>query len=417
MNAAPSPGSAADARSVLNWGPRLTIRTRLTLTYAALVTGCGAILITVVWAFMRYVPTYAIAAAGRARPSSDDLAGHARLATPQPTLGGDSIAITRAPAIKVTSAADFLNILLITSIATLVLLAIISGLVGWIVAGRVLRPLKAINKAATIAATGSLDHRVGLQGPHDEIRDLSDTFDRMLGALDRSFDAHRRFASNASHELRTPLATTQTMIDVTLADPDADTATLRELARRIHEVNRSNMQTVESLLDLATIGHGHLTREPVDLRSVIADTVGSLSPETRERDLTLTVHKADSDELTQPVIAAGNPILLRQAVANLVQNAIRHNVDGGTIDIRVERNEENAAITVTNSGDRVPDDIVESLLEPFVRGTGRTVRHGGRHGHGLGLAIAASIANAHGGSLRLAANPGGGLTTQLILRR
>ena len=148
------------------------------------------------------------------------------------------------------------------------MLAALGGTVGWLVAGRIIRPLAAINAAATRAATGALDHRVGLDGPRDEIRDLSQTFDRMLASLERSFATHRRFAVNASHELRTPLATTQTMIDVTLADPDAGAEELRALAARVREVNRSNIETVDALLDLAAADTDGLAREPLDLADI-----------------------------------------------------------------------------------------------------------------------------------------------------
>ena len=317
--------------------------------------------------------------------------------------------------ISVTTAWDFLQVLLAISIAALIVLALISALVGWMVAGRVLKPLKAINAAATLAATGSLDHRVGLQGPHGEIRDLSDTFDRMLGVLDLSFAAHRRFAANASHELRTPLATTQTMIDVTLADPDADTTSSRNLAERIDTVNRANMRTVESLLDLADIGHRSLSREPVDLSVLAADTIDTYISEARDREITITLHPAHQGS-PRPV-ALGDPVLLRHTVRNLVQNAIRHNHPSGTVDIRTSNLRDTVMLTVTNTGAHVPSDIVGSLHEPFVRAAGRTTNPDGTRGRGLGLAIAASVAEAHNGSLRLAANDDGGLIAKLTLPR
>lgn len=400
---------------------RLTIRARLTLTYAGLVTGCGAVLIAVVWVFMRFVPYYAVIASGAALASATPTPGSGGagdLSDPSSGAGATDSGSAAAAhsAFAVTSAADFLDLLLVVSVVALGVLAVIGGLVGWVIAGRVIAPLAAINRAATIAATGSLDHRVGLQGPRDEIRDLSDTFDTMLAALQRSFDAHRRFAANASHELRTPLATTQTMIDVTLADPDADAATLRDLASRIRLVNGANIQTVDALLDLANIdgrGLGPSTAglDRVRLRAVGADAIDRMRAEAAERDVTIALHP----ELDAAGASAlGDPVLLRQAVINLVQNAVRHNVRGGTVDVSVARADDLAVLIVSNTGAGVPPAIVDSLREPFVRGAGRIGTGSGR-GHGLGLAIATSIADAHHGSLHIAANERGGLTVRLTV--
>lgn len=414
---APNGATGVDERGpLLARRSRLTIRARLTLTYAGLVTVCGAVLIAIVYAFMRYVPTYAITAnrsgliaSGVATPRPVATLGATASATPAPQSGE----ALRPTTFAVSSASDFLNMMLTISIIALVMLAVLSAVIGWIVAGRVLKPLKAINEAATIAATGSLDHRVGLQGPHDEIRDLSDTFDRMLDALGHSFDAHRRFAANASHELQTPLATTQTMIDVTLADEDADAATLRTLAERIHTVNRSNMRTVKSLLDLADIGQRGLTREPVDVAALTAEALEALRPSARERGI--AVHLYPAEPARPRPIVLGDPVLLRQCVSNLLQNAIRHNLDGGTVDIRIAPSDESVGLTVRNTGMPIPDDVVGTLLEPFVRGAGRTAAKADDRGHGLGLAIAASVADALDGSLRLQPNAEGGLTAELRL--
>lgn len=416
--ASDAPAGAGTIGPLATWRPqRLTIRARLTLTYAGLVIGCGAVLIGIVYLFMRYVPTYAIRAdTTSANASARELPS---LPAPVSATGSDTGTV---PAISITSEADILNTILLASAIALVVLAIISGFVGWIVAGRAIKPLKLINEAATLAATGSLDHRIGLTGPHDEIRDLSTTFDDMLAKLDRAFQSHRRFAANASHELRTPLATTQTMIDVTLADPDADAAALRALARRIQHVNNANIQTVEALLDLATIDHGPLRWETADLRAITMEVMDTLTAEANEHRITLTLQAAAENSRRPTTIhtvdrelISCDPILVRQAVRNLIQNAIRHNVRDGTVQLRIECGFDTALI-VTNTGAVVPADLLDTLLEPFVRGAGRTA--GG--GHGLGLAIATSIAQAHGGTLTLMANSaaiGGGLTATISLAR
>ena len=369
---------------------RLTIRTRLTLSYAGLVTGCGSVLILIVYLYMRYVPSYQIASAP---PSSPRLP----LNVAKPTAG-----------IEITSTADFLRTLFVTSAVALVVLAVLGGIVGWIVAGRIIEPLAAINSAAIRATTGALDHRVGLEGPHDEIRDLSETFDHMLASLERSFATHRRFAANASHELRTPLATTQTMIDVALGDPDADTDELRALAERVREVNRSSIETVDALLDLADVETGTHARDQVDLAAIAAVVVHELTHEAEIAHIELTPPTGEAT-------AIGDPVLLRQAVSNLVRNAIRHNRPEGHATVQLSSSNETARVTVTNTGAQVPQESIDTLAEPFMRGTGRSLTR--RSGHGLGLAIVSAIALAHDGTLILHPNPDGGLTAHLDLPR
>jgi two-component system sensor histidine kinase VanS len=367
---------------------RLPIRARLTVSYAGLVTGCGGVLITIVYLFMRFVPSYRMVNASRL-----------------PMTDYGKISPTARPSIAlVDSTDDFLRLFLLASLGALLLLAVIGAAVGWIVAGRIIRPLAAINAAAIRAATGTLDHRVALGGPRDEIRDLSDTFDRMLASLERSFAAHRRFAANASHELRTPLATTKTMIDVALGDPVADAAELRALAERIREVNRSNIQTVNALLDLADADGGTSTRQPLDLAEIAGGVVRELSTEARTAGVDLP---APTGEAT----ALGDPILVRQAVSNLVRNAVRYNGPNGLARVRLSSIGTMARVSVVNTGAHVAPESVDVLVEPFVRGTGRTSTRG--TGHGLGLAIVSAVARAHDGRLTLNANSDGGLTAHL----
>jgi two-component system sensor histidine kinase VanS len=309
-------------------------------------------------------------------------------------------------AVQITSAEEFLDIFLTASAIALVLLAALGGTVGWFVAGRIIKPLAAINAAATRAATGALDHRIGLDGPRDEIRDLSETVDHMLASLERSFATHRRFAANASHELRTPLATTQTMIDVILTDPDADAAALRALAQRVREVNRSNIETVDALLDLADADTSGLVREPVNLANVTDSVLSELAEEAEAVDVELVARTGEAT-------ATANPVLVRQALSNLVRNAVRHNKHGGHATVRLSTHDTTARITITNTGPPVPPTAIDTLVEPFARGAGRTLTRGS--GHGLGLAIVSAIATAHDGTLTLHPNPGGGLTAHLDL--
>lgn len=372
---------------------RLTIRVRLAISYAALIIGSGAILITLVYLYMRFVPNYQIV--GTAPPETTPPPDHDDAGVAQPT---DGVAIQNAD--------DFLRNLLIASLVALLVLVGLAGVVGWLVAGRIVRPLAHIADAARIAAAGNLDHRIGIAGPNDEIRDLADTFDMMLVSLERSFATQKRFAANASHELQTPLATTQTMIDVTLADPDATTNQLRALAHRIREVNRSSIETVDALLDLANVDYTINKSENIDLRLATLGVLRELLPEAEGSNIRV-LSPLDS------AIATGNPVLIRQAISNLIRNAIRHNIPGGEVAITTTQTDTQAVLTITNTGRHVTNEEVATLAEPFARGQHRGLTRGA--GHGLGLAIVEAIATAHRGNLSLRARPGGGLTATLTL--
>ena len=369
---------------------RLSIRTRLTLTYSGLVTAAGAVLIALVYVYTRYV-TLRIEISG--------------------PVGDVAVAPTvqTAEATQVdTNLFELLGSIMRSAVGVLALLVVLSGTVGWVLAGRMLRPLSSMNTAAKRAASGDLSQRLALAGPRDEIHDLADTFDHMLASLERSFSVHRRFAANASHELRTPLATTQTMIDVALSDPQASAEELRTVLTRVLETNRANRETIDALLDLADAQSGKLARENVDMEATVRDALSIIAPEVAERDLHVSSH-------LRSIQVPGDPVLLRQSVSNLLRNAARYNVDGGRITVSMTRLDDAVRLTICNDGPVVPADKLDSLREPFVRGEGRGRTRGS--GHGLGLAIVTAVATAHGGELRLSANPTGGLTVVLELPR
>ncbi|WP_025159277.1 HAMP domain-containing sensor histidine kinase [Leifsonia aquatica] len=385
-------------------GPRLTIRARLTLTYAVMITSIGAVMLGIVYIFMRYIPTYQISALAPL-----DNAATEPVPTVTPTgIRTDSYTAT-ASTLQIRSEADVLNTLLAVSIVVLVVLAAAGAVIGWIVAGRVLRPLQAINAAAQLAGTGTFDHRVGSTGPHDEVRELSDTFDEMLGKLDRAFQANRRFAANASHELRTPLAATQTVLEVALSDPALDLRALREAAERVYETNRRNIEAVDSLLSLAEIGSGAVRPEPTDLAVIVREGLDDAAASAGARRL----------EVRRELGAApllGDPALLHRAVANLLTNAVVHNRDGGSIGIATSLAPDGSVeVRVENTGPELDPALVGSLVEPFVRGSGRVQSPSAPRGHGLGLAIVQGVAEAHGGTLELIARAGGGLLATLRL--
>lgn len=378
----------------------LTLRARLTLSYVGMVTGCAAVILAAAYLYIRYIPQYSVAL-----EAPGNLVDAEQTPGWQAARGGRAMPLGEpGAAVEIRTAEDFFDLLLIVGVGALLLFALLGGVVGWIVSRRIIRPLTLMNAAAHRAASGVLDHRIHLAGPRDELSDLADTFNRMLASLEQSFATHRRFAANASHELRTPLATTKTMIDVALGDPDADAAELRRLARRVAEVNRASIETVDALLDLADAESGPPVRGPVDLADLVLEIAGDVAPEAAAADVTV-------DVVAPPCVALGEPVLLRQAVTNLLRNAVRHNVPGGTASVELTSGSGRACVTVGNTGPVVPPESVDSLAEPFVRGAGRTRGPG----HGLGLAVVTAVARAHQGTLALHARPGGGLTAHLDL--
>jgi two-component system sensor histidine kinase VanS len=279
--------------------------------------------------------------------------------------------------------------------------------IGWLIAGRLLRPLDAINDAAMRVGHGDLSRRVELTGQEDEFANLARVLNAMLDRIRQSVEAHRRFAANASHELRTPLATNKAMLSVALDDPtDAD---LLELANRLQQVNEHSIETVEALLDLADIGQDPLDLEPVDLAELTAGQIEDLLRDAGARAVTVTTEIG-------PAPAYGSRVLLTRLVANLLQNAVRHNHDGGAVWVRTGMRDGGACVEVVNTGAVVPPEMAPTLVDPFVRRQGRTeVREDG--GRGLGLAIVDSIATAHRARLDVAPRDGGGLRVTVLLPR
>lgn len=386
--------------------PRLTIRTRLTLAFAALVAFAGAAMVLIVYIFMRNVPSYPSSlieqegAAASVNGTSDSLSSTIPATSSQSMIG----------LLTIDSPLDILNTTVVVSAIVLTLLIVSGAVAAWLISGRILRPLKAINEAAQVASTGSFKHRVGLTGPRDEVQDLSDTFDDMLGKLDDAFQAHQRFAANASHELRTPIAATHTMLEVALSDPDIQLPELREVSERVFETNRRNGQTVDALLDLAEIGQRPLRSASVSTRELITNALTAYSHEIDERQIVVRTVLSNED-------VNGDEALLRQAVMNLVGNAVRHNIDKGALFIVVRAQKDRVQIRVENSGVQLTSAQVDQFVEPFSRGTGRVFVKGSQpQGHGLGLSLVASVIEAHDAELQLTPRLGGGLLATMLLR-
>ncbi|MGI9823092.1 sensor histidine kinase [Agromyces sp. Marseille-Q5079] len=385
---------------------RLTVRARLALTYAVLLAVAGTVLLVIIALIVGLVPTYEFAAPmTAAAATADTLAVESVPAQALPLEAAPTsadvidvglLAETTGSTVVVSSRADIVQLLLWVSAGALVLLVAGGAWAGWFVAGRMLRPLQAVNRAANLATHGHLDHRIAVTGPRDEITDLADTFDVMLAALERSANADRRFAANASHELRTPLATTRTMLDVALTSRAVDVA----LLERLREMNERSIATVEALLDLSQVESAEAgERVPVELDALAASVVDEAAPGAAQADVQVTASLGR-------LVVDGDAVLLRQLVANLVQNAVRHNRPGGFVTVATDA--AGSSLVVENGGAELDAAAVATFTAPFTRGGGRT-REAGDRGRGLGLSIVAAIAERHGASLDLAPRPGGGL--------
>ncbi len=275
---------------------------------------------------------------------------------------------------------------------------------GWLLAGRMLAPLTRITDATRMAATGSLSHRIDLEGRQDEFRELADSFDAMLARLEAHVAEQQRFAANASHELRTPLAITQTMLDVARNDPSGGNG---QLVDRLRTVNARAINLTEALLLLSRADERSFSREHVDLSLVAEEAIETLLPLAEE--LGVTVEIAGDAAAT-----IGSHALLLQLATNLVHNAIVHNLSGpGSVWVTTCIRPDSAALTVENTGENLPPEIVARLAEPFQRGTERIRTD--HSGVGLGLAIVKSITQAHDGTLALARRPDGGLVVTVEL--
>jgi two-component system sensor histidine kinase VanS len=289
--------------------------------------------------------------------------------------------------------------------ATVMAFLLVFGLLGgWFLAGRVLAPLARITDATRVAATGSLSHRIELQGRSDEFRELADAFDTMLARLEAHVAEQQRFAANASHELRTPLAITQTLLDVARKDHNGDTS---ELVDRLHAVNTRAIDLTEALLLLSRADQRSFSREDVDLSLVAEQATETLLPLAEKRGVTIE----SSGDLTPTI---GSHALLLQLSTNLVHNAIVHNLpDQGTVWVTTTVHPKRVVLTVENTGEQLSPQLASTLAEPFRRGSQRIRTD--HAGVGLGLAIAKSITQAHDGTLTLTPRAAGGLCVTVQL--
>jgi signal transduction histidine kinase len=290
-----------------------------------------------------------------------------------------------------------LHQLVTQSLIALAIVMVIAAVLGWLVAGRALRPLRDITSTARRLSTHNLGERINLRGPDDELKELADTFDDMLVRLSSAFDAQRAFVANASHELRTPLTVQRAAIDVALDDPEPTIESMRTMALRLRDATERNEHLIDSLLALARSQAGVERFDDVDLAAVTRSAVGGAP---------VAVHPS-----LNPAVLWGDRALVERLVANLVDNATRHNVQGGWIRISTSSDGDSVTLRVANSGPVVPPERVEELFVPFHR----MASDRGRDGYGLGLSIVAAIVAAHHGSRTARALPTGGLEVTVVL--
>jgi two-component system sensor histidine kinase VanS len=345
----------------------LSVRLKLTLSYAGFVVLAGVLLLAAAWVFL-------------------NRATH--------------VGLILEPNYRYAVLREFAP----TAAIVLAFLLVFGLVGGWLLAGRMLAPLTRITEATRIAATGSLAHRIRLPGRKDEFRELADAFDTMLARLEAHVAEQRRFAANASHELRTPLAVTQTLLDVARNDPDANNG---ELVDRLHDVNARAINLTETLLLLSRADQRSFTPERVDLSLIAEEATETLLPLAE-------AHGATIETSGDTTLTSGSPALLLQMATNLVHNAIIHNLpEQGAVRITTHPALNNAVLIVENTGEKLTPQLVATLAEPFQRGSKRIRTDDA--GVGLGLAIVKSITQAHDGTLTLTPRTAGGLCVTVQL--
>jgi signal transduction histidine kinase len=425
--------------------PRRTARLRLTVLYGAAFLACGAGVLAVV-AYLLYGATSRTPSSGQPKASASAVfTGRVPAASVRPEGGYDVVpvrvpvadirpdgrydsvsfaapvpagraqqppALTAAEQAKLVSEAqlqvnyDNEQILILCAVALAVITAAAAA-IGWLIAGRVLRPLSTITAAARHIAASSLHERLALPGPDDELKELADTLDNLFARLEGSFDAQRRFAANASHELRTPLTRERALLQVTLADPAATVGSWQAVSQELLASNAEQERLIEALLTLAGSEAGPGEPERVSLAGIARQALTAARPAVSGRGLHVRAE-------LEPAAVDGDPVLVQQLVANLIDNAVRHNVGGGDIQISTSTGDGGGAVLiVANSGPVIPPAEVDRLFQPFQRFGPRPARDG----HGLGLSIVRAIAASHGAVIAARARPDGGLAVDVTFPR
>ena len=392
---------------------RRTIRLRLTVTYSVLFLLAGAMLLTFTYVFVvrglsNSQPAPSAALAAFKNECAKVQAERKTQAAPpdQALISKCEQGFNRGVAVGAASQrAAAVQQLLLYSLVGLGVMGLMSGAVGWLLAGRALRPVHAITRSARRASEENLGERLALDGPNDELKELADTYDAMLARLDAAFASQRRFVANASHELRTPLTVMRTAIDVTLAKPRRTAAQLEDMAAEVRQAADRAEALIEALLTLARSDRGVLVREQPDLGVLAEDALDGAAPAIRARSLRV-------ETALQAAPTSGDSILLDRLVANLVDNAVRHNPPGGWVQVATGMRGDAAFLAVSNGGPRIHEELAPQIFEPFRRLDGSA---GSAAGAGLGMSIVRSVAIARQGDVIARSRPAGGLEVSVLL--
>jgi signal transduction histidine kinase len=392
--------------------PRYTIRLRLAVLYSGVFLILGTVLLAILIVSVRQ-STHGVVVSAEGNATKLVERHGVEAAPPGSTLTvvPEAVALERARVkahqlgkLALTVNNSDLHHLLIWSVFALAIMAVASIAVGWLLAGRVLRPLQVITTAARELSASNLHERLALDGPNDELRELGDTFDELLARLEASFESQRQFVANASHELRTPLTLERAILEVTLADPAASSASLRAACERVLEIGEQQERMIDALLTLARSERGLERRAPVSLKAIARAVLLDRREELARRGLRLESKLEDAP-------TTGEERLIERLVANLLDNAIRHNSADGWVEVTTGIDAGQAVLSVTNSGVAIPAEELQRLARPFHR-LGRD-RTGHGDGHGLGLSIVDAIATAHGATLAFHALADGGLRVEV----
>jgi signal transduction histidine kinase len=383
--------------------PRRTVRLRLTALYAVLflASGAGLLAISITIVLARGWPPPGMQGQGMHSLAIGPGVSQARIHQLQ--ARGRQVAAQLAAQAAHQHAAAVHQLLASSGIA-LAVMTVASAVLGWAVAGRALRPLRAMTAAAQQISEDNLDQRLAVPGPGDELKDLGDTIDGLLDRLQAAFGAQRQFVANASHELRTPLTLAHTLLQTVLTDPRPTLAGYRATCQDVLAAGEQQEQLIEALLTLARSQRGLDHRDPADLAAITEAAVRAREPDAARRGLAISAS-------TTPAPVLGDARLLQRLAANLIDNALRHNIPGGRADIQVAGSGGHPTLTVTNTGPVIPAGQITRLLEPFQRLPDG--RRADQEGLGLGLPIAAAIAKAHHATLTIHPGPAGGLAVEI----
>jgi signal transduction histidine kinase len=413
------------ARLVRLRQPPTTVRWRLTLLYGSLFLLSGAALLAITYGLVSHATVGGPAPGSGPRAVFTRPAHFLSVGEPPVVKGFDGVKLpppvqrlvrqllhSRNGRVAISFVGSNQRIsdlhqLIIESIVALAIMAVLSTALGWLVAGRVLRPLRAMTTATREMSATSLHQRLAVAGPRDELRELADTIDGLLGRLEGVFNAQRRFVANASHELRTPLTAARALLEMALSDSHATVGTFRATCVQVLEESSQQEQLIDALLTLAQGQRGIERQEPVDLVSIAEAALQAREQDLVRRGLTL-------ERSLAPVALSGDQRLIERLVSNLVDNAVRHNRPDGCVAVTVALRAGAAILTVANTGPEVPATEIGRLLQPFQRLSHD--RAGESEGLGLGLSIVAAIADAHHAGLEIRPGASGGLTVEVRFR-